>query len=164
MGVGNCIGVRNHKTFVAFLVFAGISASLLTLLSLMDAILIFHEAMTTGVLQDDRWAKALAIAAGVGFIMTLIPFFILRASHSNSMGFCYFGSAVIAVVWVYFLVNVKPAPWQPLCMFLLAGPVWGILASAGYEQLRLLGRGLNMKQASRGQNEQGKRPKGKQPF
>merc|ERR1712151_423787 len=92
--VGNCIGARNHKTFVAFLVFAGISASLLTLISLMDAILIFHEAMTTGVLQDDRWAKALAIAAGVGFIMTLIPLFILRASHSNSMGFCYFGSAV----------------------------------------------------------------------
>jgi len=149
--VGNCIGARNHKSFVAFLVCACLSAALLVAMSLVDAASVFRGAIVAGDFCSDLWVKLVAASMGIAVVTLLSMSLHLRPIPPEPFLLCYGCLFVFVALCTYAILGIRPVPWEPISAALLSGPVAGILATASSEQLRLLGRGLNMKQASRDQ-------------
>lgn len=149
--VGNCIGARNHKTFVAFLVSSTVSSAILAILSLLDACLAFHRAIANGEISKDVWTAVVALLVGAAGVLAQILALHQSLLPPSTFGPYYLLFFAVAVVGTYLTLSTRPAPWEPISVLLVTGPVAAVLASVAAEQLRLLGYGLNMKQASHGQ-------------
>eukprot|EP00408_Alexandrium_pacificum_P005489 CAMPEP_0171226224 /NCGR_PEP_ID=MMETSP0790-20130122/37216_1 /TAXON_ID=2925 /ORGANISM="Alexandrium catenella, Strain OF101" /LENGTH=376 /DNA_ID=CAMNT_0011692289 /DNA_START=78 /DNA_END=1205 /DNA_ORIENTATION=+ len=149
--VGNCIGARNHKTFVAFLVWAAVSSLLLALLSLADLCVAFYRAFTSGEVSANAWTALAALLAAAACVILQSLALHQRPLPPPSFGPYYGACFLLVAVGSCLILSTSPIPWQPVLVLMIAGPVTYVLVTTAGEQLRLLGYGLNVKQAATGQ-------------
>mmetsp|Transcript_60359 Transcript_60359/g.167111 ORF Transcript_60359/g.167111 Transcript_60359/m.167111 type:complete len:412 (+) Transcript_60359:62-1297(+) len=148
--VGNCIGARNHKSFVGFLLSAWLSAMLLITLSLLDTIIVVRSAVMRDDLRIELWAQLAAACVGLSAVSlqsAAMHYHMLPPTHLLPRYACLF---LIVVLGTFLVLSTRPVPWEPTLVVLVSAPIAAVLSAASYEQLRLLGRGLSMKQAARG--------------
>lgn len=149
--VGNCIGARNHGSFIMFLTAAGLSAGIFMLTSLVDILSEATEACHGGALNTDWWILAPLVVAGVA---ALLPWVYVPSAMKGQPQLQIIGSFFVDIIfsliaWGYFHFVIHSLSWEPMLTFLIAGAAAFVLAVPCYEQQMLVGRGLNLKQASR---------------
>lgn len=169
--IGNCVGLRNHQSFVLFLLFTGLSAGLLSLISAWDiadalAIRVFHA--TDGQVVSG-WYVALLV--GLALLITILLVLIWcchrfrrsipsllegtpfqRLYPSNIRGQQKLRHMLLAVVavltalWLVVALFCRAVPWRALVSSAVTWPAVILVAATLKEQLTYLGRGLNVKQ------------------
>jgi len=145
--IDNCVGARNHRSFVVFLVSAATSATLIAVIGVVDAMMEVHNLAEDGVFDDWR-AKALAGLVAFIVLGLISASCCMKLPQAVFLGLLNLGLCLLLVAWVVFGVFLKPVPWQPLVVSVVAG----MGASAGllisYDQLSLVGRGITVKRAA----------------
>eukprot|EP00929_Paragymnodinium_shiwhaense_P058253 TRINITY_DN29166_c0_g1_i1.p1 TRINITY_DN29166_c0_g1~~TRINITY_DN29166_c0_g1_i1.p1 ORF type:complete len:482 (-),score=62.92 TRINITY_DN29166_c0_g1_i1:431-1792(-) len=148
--VGNCVGARNHGSFVSFLFFGTLSALTFSALTIVDAALVVRQLSDEGVFNR-RPTELAPFVVGMGLAVVLIAAAIWSTSSSyGAWTRCYSGLALLTAALMYFGFAIAPIPWEPFLIGFLAASASLVLVISLVEQLRLVGRGLNVKQASRG--------------
>jgi len=149
--VGNCIGARNHRSFVGFLFCTGICASLLAMASFVDLCAAIYQVIDSGILLKDARAQALAACSIILVLLLSCICFLCpgrgRAALNCQLILFLLALGVIFVSWLIFGAFLQPLPWEPLLSLILTGVSAAVLLSTLGVQLYNLGRGLNVKQA-----------------
>jgi len=145
--MGNCIGERNHKFFIVFLLMACVETGILMCLSILDAGIVLLQVKQRGVLSNNVWARALLWYTGVVIcIVSIVQ--CSRVSVRTSEGVAFIGVTAVITAWISFATYIYPLPWRPFASAIITGSIVLILVPTLHEQLMLVGRGLNVKQAA----------------
>lgn len=148
--VGNCIGARTHRSFVLFLLSAGLGASMITIMCIIDVILTLELLAQDGAIFHDWQTIALLAVIAVGAVALCAVACCFELSHSYTAATCSMGFILVVGPLAYFIVTVGATPWQPCAVGAASGMAAVVLVATVVEQVSLLSRGLNMKQAARG--------------
>jgi len=150
--VGNCVGARNHRSFVSFLLCHGVCATLLAMVALGDLISVLSEVVESGIILKD--VRAQALIAGplvIVAVLTCIGCFCRVRGRQKTqviMGVLIFVAVgVVGGAWVFFSMFLHPLAWEPAANFFFTGVSSALLLSTVWIQIYNLGRGLNVKQA-----------------
>lgn len=165
--IGNCVGVRNHKSFLLFLVSTTLSAGLLFVLSIIDLALDLEQAFQHGTLVvRDRRVLTLAVLAAFAAMLAvawaLVRFQTMRWQRrlegrpkiarlgsiakwrraQSTLRKCF---TALLVLWLALAACLQLLPFGPLLAIFVTGPTAIVLLLMVKEQVSLLGSGLNVK-------------------
>lgn len=166
--VGNCVGARNHRSFVAFLVCHGVSAALLAVVALVDVWSLLAEVARSGVVGKDVRAQVLILVpvAVIGALTCIACSCHMKGRWQSTVAaiVALVGTGTVGGAWLLFDAFLHPLPWQPALNFFITGLAAVLLFSTSWVQLFNLGRGLNVKQAHVQLPRQARRGKGVRHF
>eukprot|EP00928_Gymnodinium_smaydae_P008378 TRINITY_DN13053_c0_g1_i1.p1 TRINITY_DN13053_c0_g1~~TRINITY_DN13053_c0_g1_i1.p1 ORF type:complete len:452 (-),score=64.50 TRINITY_DN13053_c0_g1_i1:368-1723(-) len=136
--VGNCIGARNHSAFLLFLLAAGVSLGLASVVA--SAVL---------ALDSARWCPRMralvTFSAGALFGAAVT----LRLSRWRRQAVGVIGGITVAADWLYLALCMEgPLAWVLSLGIVLAGAAEFAVMATAIEQLWLVGRGINVKQVA----------------
>jgi len=149
--IGNCVGARNHRSFVGFLSCHAVCATLLAIVAFVDVCSVASQVVQSGVVLTDVRAQVL-IAGPLVILAVCVCIGCLcpgrgRAQSTIATVLALVGIGTVAGAWAFFSVFVQPLAWEPALNFFFLGISSGLLISTAWIQLYNLGRGLNVKQA-----------------
>mmetsp|Transcript_72164 Transcript_72164/g.136264 ORF Transcript_72164/g.136264 Transcript_72164/m.136264 type:complete len:432 (-) Transcript_72164:112-1407(-) len=145
--VGNCIGARNHRSFIGFLLSHGVCAAVIAGTAVADGIYSFIEVSRSGVLEHDARAKVLVWITAAAVVALCVTQFCLQLPRGVVWGIMICATLTFTLSWLSFTIFIMQLPWEPLVLFIFAGGATMVLLSTFVEQFLLVGRGLNVKQA-----------------
>lgn len=170
--VGNCVGARNHRSFVGFLICHGLCAAMMSVISAIDVGSLLYQVVRSGKIKNDTRAQILLIAP-----LVILPALTCvgcccpkgRALSAVPVGsyvpatLLILGVGVFLGAWILFSILVQAWPWEPAVNAVLTGISALLLISTTWVQIYNLGRGLNVKQAHAMPRRASSRP-GVRPF
>lgn len=148
--VGNCIGARTHRSFLLFLLSAGLGAVLLTAACALDIAVTMELLAADGAIPHHWQAVVLALAMGVGVVAVSAVTCCFETSTGLTVLVSTLGATLVLGPLAYLVATVGPSPWEPCVVGFVACMASVVLTATSVQQVSLLSRGLNMKQASRG--------------
>lgn len=146
--VGNCIGQRNHKAFVVFLLTALGVVCIFMALSAWDAGLVLHDIVHKNVFSENWWGRFVLWYTVVVVAVVIVSMLFCNLPVKASDAVFYIGLVALIAAWTCFAVYIHPLPWQPFVMLAITIALAFAILPAVCEQCLLIGYGLNMKQAA----------------
>ena len=147
--ISNCVGKRNHKYFVLFLVWGGLFAIITTILALKAIYYVFitkYKETLLLVIQGNLFLFILCIFLSCLSILNLLSIF------TRYTQVIFFGLSAFLLFWKIWSNNVKkekaPSYYTPLlfvALWISLGLALFIFANL-VQQLYLIGKGITLKQ------------------
>ncbi|CAJ1430303.1 unnamed protein product [Effrenium voratum] len=171
--IGNCVGARNHRPFIIFLVTTACLAWLFVVVAALDMVLtlsgyVLHHELSLGTASDRVLGGLVAVA--VLLLLGILSLSLVRWCRKNvwstsnkvtgqrrmqpsrrldrAQVILQLLLVIVGVSLVLLAAVFGVLPFIPLVVVLLTAPPAGGLSVMIWEQLRNLGRGLNVKQSA----------------